>query len=632
MELKTNKVHGILHPSKCFRIVMTVVLILLMIPIFLQYISTNLDNSWAYFLNWVPYTDFKFGKDIVFTYGPLGFLLFTQNVGNNVIISSIFWSLIVFFDAFILISILFFEKKTKIPNFNLLVSLLLYFFSLNFQSYIRVEYYLLGTVFLALSAAWFCEKKSIYFLISVLITSITIFIKITNTIFALSAIIVLLVLIFFKNRALAYKFLAMALIIPAVFIIGYLIYNPSLPDMLTYLISSLDFSSGYSSAMSLSSVGTEVAVALVSLLFAILFLLRTQPDKKFLLYSLISAGPLYLLFKHAFVRADIHICIFFEGFLLILSVMFLFFDFSTMMDNSKHRKPELVSLLLLLCILLPSLTYSYLCHESLADVPTTVINELTFRTADKIKEPLDTTDQSDILSTEMMDIIGSETVTAFPWECSYAAYNKITFVPMTVLQNYAAYTPRLDEMNATFFSAATSPEYIIFSMHSIDGRFALLESPLTWNSIYLNYSVILVNSDCVLLKKEKRDILQKTICLSTAEYDKNAVITIPQSDKLVTLKADMHLSLWGRLVCLFYKIPEVTMTISLDDKPCFIGRILPENLESGVLINHIPVDTGTFADIMENSSRSPKVTHILFGGAGLKYYENNISCEFQTTE
>src|SRR5215831_2182245 len=43
----------------------------------------GLDESWAWAVNSVTSTNYIFGRDLVFTYGPLGFLLNPRPVGHN---------------------------------------------------------------------------------------------------------------------------------------------------------------------------------------------------------------------------------------------------------------------------------------------------------------------------------------------------------------------------------------------------------------------------------------------------------------------------------------------------------------------------------------------------------------------
>lgn len=53
-------------------------------------INNGLDASWSYFINKAVYTNFKFGRDIIFTYGHLGYLINPLNIGDNILFSFIF--------------------------------------------------------------------------------------------------------------------------------------------------------------------------------------------------------------------------------------------------------------------------------------------------------------------------------------------------------------------------------------------------------------------------------------------------------------------------------------------------------------------------------------------------------------
>lgn len=65
--------------------------LILSFPNYLSIIHSDLDPSWSFFLNYSWNNGFVFGKDVFFTYGPLGWLGFPQNQGNNVYVGSIYW-------------------------------------------------------------------------------------------------------------------------------------------------------------------------------------------------------------------------------------------------------------------------------------------------------------------------------------------------------------------------------------------------------------------------------------------------------------------------------------------------------------------------------------------------------------
>ncbi len=53
-------------------------------------VKTGLDESWAWALNAVTQTSYIFGRDVVFTYGPLGFLMCPRPIGHNFLWASCF--------------------------------------------------------------------------------------------------------------------------------------------------------------------------------------------------------------------------------------------------------------------------------------------------------------------------------------------------------------------------------------------------------------------------------------------------------------------------------------------------------------------------------------------------------------
>ena len=51
----------------------------------------GLDPSWAYAINALPFTDRLPGRDVAFTYGPLGWLLAPADLGRHILSSLLFW-------------------------------------------------------------------------------------------------------------------------------------------------------------------------------------------------------------------------------------------------------------------------------------------------------------------------------------------------------------------------------------------------------------------------------------------------------------------------------------------------------------------------------------------------------------
>lgn len=59
--------------------------------------GTGLDNSGLYAVNYFWNSGVIFGRNVFYSYGPLGFLCYTMNVGHNIILSLLFWGMITLF-------------------------------------------------------------------------------------------------------------------------------------------------------------------------------------------------------------------------------------------------------------------------------------------------------------------------------------------------------------------------------------------------------------------------------------------------------------------------------------------------------------------------------------------------------
>ena len=53
-------------------------------------VQAGLDLSWVYAINWLAETPHRFGREVNFTYGPLGFLFLPTNFGEHVLWSALF--------------------------------------------------------------------------------------------------------------------------------------------------------------------------------------------------------------------------------------------------------------------------------------------------------------------------------------------------------------------------------------------------------------------------------------------------------------------------------------------------------------------------------------------------------------
>ena len=69
--------------NAALRISIVLLILWATLPIYFAKISSGLDPSWIYAINVAGPMGLKFGEDVFFTYGPLGFLCSCAAVGGN---------------------------------------------------------------------------------------------------------------------------------------------------------------------------------------------------------------------------------------------------------------------------------------------------------------------------------------------------------------------------------------------------------------------------------------------------------------------------------------------------------------------------------------------------------------------
>ena len=84
---KSAKKHLIIAAINIF---FSLLLLAFIFPGYFFTYATGLDASWQYGINAAFAKDLIFGKDVLFSYGPLGFLCCSMDIGNNLVLAWMF--------------------------------------------------------------------------------------------------------------------------------------------------------------------------------------------------------------------------------------------------------------------------------------------------------------------------------------------------------------------------------------------------------------------------------------------------------------------------------------------------------------------------------------------------------------
>ncbi len=615
------------------KIILLSYLALIAFPYRFSPVTPGLDPSWIFAINYFFDRHIIFGRDVVWPYGPLGFLAYPQNVGSNLDIATIFQlSLWIIFS--VLIAYLAFKNYVSLLRLFLFLLLFSGGQALYYFGYIGYDYCISFLILFLLSLAMYMKRWHIYYVPALFLSALVMFIKCSSLLVAGVSVMFFLIVTAFVERKKALKGIALSLCISVLSIAFYMIYYPSFSSFILYLRGTYELISGYNVAMSLSGNKVEYYLALAAFAFYFLFMLLLFKAKEPSFHlSIMLIGPLFVAFKHGFVRQGTHTMIFFSNLLFMIGLIILF-------TNLRKFLKRAIFLIIAFVILWSSIYLQYVASPSFLLMGVTGL--VTFNNIkatlhyNQTKSFLDAVAQDALqtvrLPEDILSKIGKEKIGIFPWEISYVAANHLNYAPFPVIQADNAYTSYLDFLNADFLKdSERAPILILTEWKAVDNRHPLVDAPAMWISMFKWYDSFEKKGEILLLKRRglprftEMDLIEKKV------YRTQEIVELPPMDTPLVAKIFLKLNTTGKLSKLFFRIDEVRMTLFMESGRIEDFRVVPDTLKDGILLNLLPVNINGIKDLLDNH-RIERVKGFKIHGKGSNSYKREIVIEFYRIE
>lgn len=598
---------------------------ILSFPVFYGMMSNELDPSWRYALNkFTSFNDVKFGTDVVFTYGPLGFLDSPMYINGNFVLATFIYIAMWASTMFL------FYKLLKKSSNNIYMTVLSLFILYLGSPASFADLYIQYCALMALAVLWIDMDDTFAAVFMVVATTIAFFFKFSIAVAIVGTFVIFLTA---KMSMKEYKH-TWILFLPCVTIpICYLIYNPTLRGFMQFIKGSWEVAKGYNTAMSTDQRDQYVfwMFLLMIIYIAIMISQLILKKKQNFLMMLWLAPCLFMSYKHGYVRADnLHAAWAYVEILATFSIVILLFDVKGLYaEMMKKTKAGMVQGGLMISLLLVAiLDYNNNLEPPLINLTSRIqkISEaIYFMTEDKY---IDNMEWISAIPDEILEVIGDSSYTSYPWEITFIEpTGGVTdnFIPLPVLQMYSAYTPYLDNKTAALFNGENAPEYIIFSFVTTDGRIPLLEAPSTWKAIQDNYFLNTHYDNDYYLLQHKPNTTDRSGNVEFIEVEKSDMVTVEGYSEA---KIYADLSVWGKLINFIWKIPEVRINITYTDGTIKEGRVIMDNLTNGITVNGLPYDNDTLNNALLSDGLACGIQSISFSGDGLKYYDDKLTVEY----
>jgi len=583
--------------------------------------SPGLDGSYAWGMNAAHVLGLQFGKDIVFTYGPLGYLLCPLPWGSIPAASLIFhlallatWTAVLLYMAFTRLS---------------LIRLLLF---AGCYSIVRpdAEMQILALVIVCCGLVVTGERASLIFGgTASVFSAITLFAKFSSGVAVCGVVAVMLVILLACDRQ---RFpLILLVCVGGVLLVAIpttLLCFDGVGSIVAWLHASLALSDGYSTAMSLVGSTGVLQLAffcLLAFLVQSVIARRLSQDK---LLCWLCIVPLFVFFKHGFVRQDTHVLFFFSAFLVVVTALLLIASQWRLLVG--FTLLSLVGVVVYVAVArvdapwyLPTRNKLLGCDGIHAArkafcLEQTVRNLANRRENDLVSDRLPAAFVSNVRSQHL-------SVDVVPWETSMIAANDFDWCPAPVFQFYTAYTAILDVMNADHYRDGRAADLLVVHFGKLDGRNMMWDTPQTWRSILTNYefSRSLPSNEVSVLRRAQHPGARKQQERERGVLVVNEWQPIPMTDNILYAEILIPWTLQGRLKKALFRIPPIYIDTLGETGNVQTWRVVPDVLQGGIMINTVPGTLGEFECLVRGEA-ARRVVAIRIHGEGTDAFSRKL--------
>ncbi len=571
-----------------------------------------IDDSWMQALHLAFLQHWQFGRDIVFSYGPWGFLHGGYHPATY-LITMILWSVL---------SGVFWWPAWRIAQ---------HFFRNQFASWLWLMGFIatadlaLVWVLLLLLLHFFVEDRPFTIIQAVLTLSLGLLslVKFVTFLFAVTVVLLIALDNVLRQRRFPW-------ILP-VFIAGLLCFwiaaGQHLSSFVPYVQCSWQITNGFTEAMMLTGF-KEVqdlcfflaAVAVLSVMAAYAAWLR---HRFFGIIPLLGLGfILFVTFKYGYVRTDVHEVAATED-LVLISFACLATLWPTLWKKGTWA---IIAGLLPTAAIFLFLSFIYSRDAQAGLLANTLKNpgfQGIFAQVEAVRGGKDLREAyekhlADLRNQFPLPPIEGN-IDAYPLNLDPIFAYGLVYHPRPVIQSYSAYTPELAKLNADFLRGENAPKNILVEGSSskwdfspqdqwftIDNRFPSLDDGLSWPELLTRYDVQEAEVSFVLLKQSPQPRQFHLVPLADLAVNFGERIAVPSATHgPIWAEIELDQTLWGKVVSTLYKPPILLLDVSTRGEPRpFRKRLVPGMARSGFLLSPLVEGCTSFAMLAATDASS----------------------------
>ncbi|HEX7706161.1 MAG TPA: hypothetical protein VF701_06845 [Thermoanaerobaculia bacterium] len=371
-----------------------------------------------------------------------------------------------------------------------------------------------------------------------------------------------------------------------------------LAGVVPYLRNSVEMASGYGEAMGdwyemyARPAWTPFLLSMVLFAAIVAFAELQRSLREGVLFSLGLLFLLFLLFKSAFVRADhFHIAPA-SGALLLAQLTWLM--------TRNGRKWGVISVSLLAPVALAAYAVQIFGEGSyVRDVPASI--RASARTLVRVArwpafkgEMLETHQRA---LTESPAPVVPARGDIYPVVSGTVFQQNLTYDHRPVFMSYAAYTPALADLN-TRWLARRAPSTVMFDIDPIDDQYPSLQDGPSWPILLTRYDATGRLGRHVMLTRKPEPSRVLLVPLSTVAARLGERVNVPEQPARAFVRLTIDLNTAGRMANVLYKPPLLHIRVGLQNGSEKQFRLVRGMAQAGFLLSPLVEDADAFAALV----------------------------------
>lgn len=564
-----------------------------------------IDNAWSQCLHIAFAGHWQFGRDIVFTYGPWGFLARGYSPPTY-LVSVMVW---------IILTLIFMGAGWRLArqlSANRLVA------GLWLAGFMALASVPVGNDFDTRLVAWgvlllFCHffaepgsRSPIQYLLIVSLGWLSL-VKFTGLMESALLISVIAVEVVFRRRQFPW-------IVPlwlASLLFFWVAAGQHLSSIGPFLGDCWRITNGYTEAMMLTTAtGANHVLVFILMAALIIALLGVLAWERHRLWGALpvagSAAILFLAFKLGYVRNDVHE--------VTAALALVLISLASLVIAWPQRKTIAGAALglLVVALIFASVVFNGLLAESgLARQLAGTFNYYNLMapvaavSTSFLENNYENLQAAERKIVPLPDLEGGTDLYSYDQSVLFA--HNLRYQPRPVIQSYSAYTPALAEINAAHLRTAQAAHNILFAIQPLDSHFPALDDGLSWPELLTRYDLKGLADDQGAFLLLTRSLVPRKFSLTPLA--KTSVrfgesLALPDAGHgLVWVEIEIKKTLAGTVVNALYKPPVLRLSVKLRDHTQHSYRLVPGMAGGGFLLSPLVADNRAFAALASAGGR-----------------------------